>query len=213
MSGVVLGSTSIFEINGTCATNASWNANPNAQRFYCLDGNFAPIDGMTIQKPTITLDVTVYAPGPVVDVSPSTSCTTQDDVSNVSVNAVLSACGEGSDVDIPNVMMVTSYNFNKEDNVMPGEESWSLQAYVGENLPTYVIRGLTEGTATDPESDAGIVFDTIEFTSSQGNVSAEGIGQTDRTNGGIITQVGGGTSSAGVTAQGSASIQYNPLWL
>lgn len=209
-TGIVLGYTSVFEINGHCATDASWNLNPQTERFYCLDGKFTPVEDLTIHKANITLDVTVYSPGPSVDISPSKDCDTQDDVCDINVSSNLVGCGAAADVDIPDRMMVTSYSYSKEDGVMPGEESWSLQRFVGDNVPSHVIRGISEGTATE---DAGIEFRTEEFTSSTGNVSAESVGRANTVTGGTIERVGGGSSAAGVVGEGSADIPYTPLWL
>jgi hypothetical protein len=207
--GVVIGYTSSFTVGDACATNVSWDMQPNTERYFCLDGKFTPV--FSVQKPTVSVNATVYAPGPSVAVPPSEACDTLNMVCNVNIEHNLTSCGDAVSVDIPTSLMVTSYSYSKEDNLLPGEESWSLQTYVGDNLPTYIIRGISEGSSTD--GDTGVALENTDASASSGNVSAEGVGRADNMKIGTVSSVGGGSSAQGFTGQGSASINYTPLWV
>ena len=76
--------------------------------------------------------------------------------------------------------------------------------------PTYVLRGIAEGQATD---NAGIIFSGTTVSTQTGSVSAGGFGRADTLEVGVVSRVGGGSSSSGDTGQGSASIPYTPLYI
>jgi hypothetical protein len=101
--------------------------------------------------------------------------------------------------------LVTGYSFNKEDAVMPGQESWSLTKWNDVAAPdeektlepTFVLRGISEGQGTP--SIAGIVFSGQTTEASTGNVSAGGFGRADKVTIGVVSSVGGGSSTVGET--------------
>ena len=208
--GVVIGAgTTVSFDPGACAVSVNWGYNPNPQRLYCL-GSWTP--EITIEKPTETLNITVYADNTGShNVSPTTSCTNANKIS-ASVSATL--CG--TDVaDVSGDWYVTGYNYSKEDPIGPGQESWSLTRWVvGDStpVPTYVIRGIAEGQASI-EGDAGIVFTGDTVNSTTGNVSANSIGKAYEMRMGTVITIGGGTGLAGEYGTGSVSIPYTPLWL
>ena len=127
------------------------------------------------------------------------------------VTIVPTAC-DGTATGLSTSMMVTSYSYSKEDITLPGQESWSLQSYIGDTPPSHIIRGVAEGTATDA-TVCGVTFSTTDFTATAGNVSAGGIGRADTMTGGIVSAVGGGEGTGSNTGQGSVSVPYTPLWL
>lgn len=208
---IVIGAATRVNFEGTsCIISASWGFNPNAQRLYCI-GSWSP--SSTFLKPTETLNITLYSPGPRINIEPTTSCS---DANTVSASVSPTACGEdlGS---LSGSWMVTSYSYSKEDATMPGQESWSLTKWKGLNTsvtytpPTYILRGIAEGQATGEEAGVEFIGDTV--TTSNGNVSAGGFGKADILQVGVISHVGGGSSDAGVTGQGSASIPYTPVYI
>jgi len=81
--------------------------------------------------------------------------------------------------------------------------------------PTYVIRGISEGQASNVNGviNSGVVFtgETVEATT--GSVSAGSVGRAYVTTIGQVISVGGGTNTPGETGTGSVSIPYTPLWL
>lgn len=211
---IVIGAATQVSFYGACVTSANWGYSPNIQRLYCI-GSWVPSEARTTYRPTETLNLTIYSPGPTHSVSPTTSC---EDANGVSASITPAACGDayGS---MGGNWLVTSYSYTKDDATMPGQESWSLTRW--KNLatsspsntvyPTYVMRGISEGQATD--SSAGIVFQGTTVSTFTGNVSAGGFGRADTLLLGVISQVGGGSSAAGYTGQGSASIPYTPLYI
>lgn len=202
---IVIGQNTQVSFGGACVTQVSWNANPNTQRLYCL-GSWEP--ELTIEKPTETISLTVYAPGPSLDVTPTTDCA---DANTVSCSITPAGCG-GTVTGMSGNWFVTSYSYSKDDAQMPGTESWSMMRYIGSNTPSYVLRGISEGSSTT-SANTGITFTGVTTTSSQGSVSAGQIGKADETEFGQVTNVGGGSSAAGDTGNGSASMPYTPLWL
>ena len=205
--GVVVGFVSSVTIDGSCATNASWDAQPNTERFYCLDGSFDPV--IEIHKPTESINATIYSPGPTKSVAPSSNCDSHEQMCDVNVTGNVRSCGDGGG-DMPTgSFMITSYSYSKDDGIMPGEESWSLNRH-SDNIPSYVIRGISDGSGTP---NSGITFTGNTFTSSTGNVSAEGVGRADTLTVGQVTSVGGGSDAQGATGQGSVSVNYTPLWI
>jgi hypothetical protein len=198
-----------------CIISVNWSANPNVQRLFCL-GSWTPTN--TIKKPTNNLSLTMYAPGPVRSVSPSTTCDEYGaDALTIQASVSPAACGgDVTGIDSSN-WYITSYSYSKDDSVMPGQESWSMMDWIaptgGEwELPDYVLRGISEGQTTT-ESTTGVVIDTEDAESTTGSVSAGGIGRADTLSLGTVSSVGGGSSDVGDTGQGSANIPYTPLYL
>ena len=202
---IIIGQNTQVSFGGACVTQVSWSAIPNTQRLYCLGSWEAEI---VVEKPTETISLTIYAPGTSYDVTPTTSC---DDANTISCSVSPAACG-GSVTSVTGEWFVTSYSFSKEDAQMPGTESWSMMRYIGSNTPSYVLRGVSEGSSTT-SYDTGITFIGTTTTSSQGSVSAGQIGKADDMEMGQVSDVGGGTITAGETGNGSVSIPYTPLWL
>lgn len=211
---IIIGAATEVSFGGACVISANWGYNPNVQRSYCL-GEWLPRDEFTFYRPTQTLNLTIYAPGPSYSVSPTQSCS---DANSISASISPSACGGSAGGDVSGSWLVSGYSYTKEDAALPGQESWSLTRWKGVPSPssgnyiepTYVMRGISEGQAT---GNAGITFsgDTVETLA--GNVSAGGFGRADILEVGVITSVGGGSSAAGDTGQGSASIPYTPLYI
>jgi len=209
---IVIGAATTVSFGSACVLSANWGANPNTQRLYCI-GEWTPNDALTMEKPVETLSLTIYAPGPSYETGPTQSCT---DANTVSASISPAACG-GSFDSLSGDWFVTSYSYSKDDALSPAQESWSMQRWVaGSNAtptPSYVLRGITEGQSTDPESTTGITFNGTTTTSYTGNVSAGGFGKADILTMGVISQVGGGANTQGLLGNGSASIPYTPLWL
>ena len=200
---IIIGAATTVSFGGTCVTSANWGISPNNQRLYCL-GSWTP--DQVISKPTETLSLTIYAPGPSYSTAPSTSCV---DANTIVASVSPAACGEASG-GVSGDWFVTSYSYSKESGSDPGTESWSMQKWVGALLPSYVLRGISEGQAT---SNAGVVFDSTDGTSETGSVSAGSFGKSDILTLGVVGSVGGGSSAQGDTGQGSASMSYTDLYL
>ena len=204
--GVVIGFATQASLNGRCAANVSWGANPNTQRLYCLNSSFNPF--MQIDRPTVNVNMTIYAPGSHISVAPSQSCTTQDQVAEATTIVNPASC----DVSLPNVnyrMLINSYSYSKEDAKMPGQESYSMVRYVSDE-PTYVIRGIAQGSGTD---NAGITFTGTTSVATQGSVAAGGVGKAYSIRMGTVSAIGGGDGTSGETGRGDASIPHTPLWV
>ena len=187
-----------------CVTSANWGASPNSQRLYCL-GSWDP--HKVISKPTATLSLTVYAPGPFYSTEPTTSCA---NANTMAASVSPAACGAGGAEGVGGDWFVTSYSYSKDDANMPGTESWSMQMWIGDLRPSYVMRGVTEGQGSP---DSGIGFSNVDGSSSTGSVSAGGFGRADTLFVGVVGSVGGGSSMAGATGQGSASMSYTDLYI
>lgn len=200
---IIIGAATTVSFMGACVTSANWGASPNNQRLYCL-GSWTP--NQVISKPTETLSVTIYAPGSSYSTAPTTSCA---DANTIAASVSPAACG-GSSGGVSGNWFVTSYSYSKDDASMPGTESWSMQRWIGALQPSYVMRGVSEGQGTD---NSGISFSTIDGESSTGSVSAGGFGRADTLTLGVVDSVGGGSSAAGDTGQGSVSISYTDLYL
>lgn len=200
---IVIGSNTQVSFGQACVVSVSWSMSQNSQKLFCL-GSWDP--HMTIDKPTQTVNLTVYSPGPGYDTKPTTSCA---DANTIPCSVSPEACGGGAGGGVDGSFYVTSYSYSKEA-IMPGQESWSLMRYVGENPPSYNLRGITEGQAT---GESGMTFDTESGSGSSGNVSAGGFGKADEMVTGVVIKVGGGSSAASATGNGSASIPYTPLWV
>lgn len=213
MSSIVIGSATQVSFNGACVISANWGYNPNVQRLYCI-GEWVPDSTRTYYRPTETLNLTIYAPGPSYNTDPTESCT---DANTISASIDPAACGD-SVSSLSGNWMVTSYSYTKDDASLPGQESWSLTRWQnlattpGGNFiePTYVMRGITEGQAT---VEAGISFTGTTTETQTGSVSANSFGKADTLELGVVTSVGGGSSSTGDTGQGSASMPYTPLYI
>jgi hypothetical protein len=215
---IIIGAATTVRFNNSdyCVISANWGYNPNVQRLYCI-GEWTPTDARTYYKPTETLSLTLYAPGPTHSVTPTQSCA---DANSIQASLDPRACGASFPA-LSGNWLVQSYNYSKDDGSMPGQESWSLTRWKGLNstppsnfvAPDYVMRGITEGSASEPTSDTGVVFQGTTITSYTGNVSAGGFGKADTMRNGVVISVGGGTSTVGRTGQGSASMPYTPLYL
>jgi hypothetical protein len=210
---IVIGAATTVNFDGACVISANWGYSPNVQRLFCI-GEWVPNDDRVYYRPTETLNITIYAPGPTYATSPTTSCA---DANEISASVSPAACG-GSFTSLAGSWLVTSYSYSKDDGALPGQESWSLTRWKDLDSsppsnfvePTYVMRGISEGQAT---SNAGVLFtgNTVETTT--GSVSAGGFGRADTLDVGVVSQVGGGSSASGDTGQGSASMPYTPLYI
>ena len=203
---IIIGAGTTVSFGGACVISANWGYNPNIQRLYCL-GSWSPYD--SIDRPTENISLTVYSPGPNESIAASVVC---EDVTDISVSVSPAACG-GSVGDLSGNWALTSYSYSKDDPQSPGQESWSFTRWVGTAPPDYVIRGISEGSATDPIANTGITFIGSTDTGLTGSVSAGSIGRADTTYYGVVSAVGGGTSDVGELGNGSASIPLTPLWI
>ena len=200
--GIVIGASTTVTFSA-CATSVSWGASPNSQRLYCL-GKETP--HLVITKPTATLSITVYAPGPSYDTGVTLTCANANTI-NASVSP--GSCGGGGE-GVGGSWFVNSYSYSKDDAVMPGTESWSMQQWIGDLKPSYVMRGVTEGQGSP---GSGVNFLTVDGSTSTGSVSAGGFGRADTLTVGVVSSVGGGSSAKGATGQGSASMSYTDLYV
>lgn len=201
---IIIGSATTVSFGAQCVVSANWGASPNNQRLYCL-GSWVPYK--VISKPTETLSLTVYAPGPTYSTAPTLGCS---NANTISARVSPASCGGGSDGGVSGAWYVTSYSYSKDDANMPGTESWSMQKWIGTLQPSYVMRNISEGQGT---LNSGIFFTSVDGESSTGNVSAGGIGRSDTLTIGVVGNVGGGSSAAGATGQGSVSISYTDLYI
>jgi len=210
---IVIGAASQVEFAGTCVISANWSYSPNVQRLYCI-GEWIPSQERTFYKPTESLNLTVYSPGPTHQIEPTQDC---QDANGVTASIDPAACGETFNA-FSGEWLVTSYSYTKDDATLPGQESWSLSRWKNFSTsnppntvePTYVMRGISEGQS---DGNSGITFQGTTVETSTGNVSAGGFGKADRLEMGVITSVGGGSSAAGDLGQGSASIPYTQLYI
>lgn len=203
---VIIGSTTTASIGGGCVFSVSWSMSQNSQNLYCL-GSWDPF--MTVEKPTQTINASVYAPGPSYDTAPTQGCA---NANTLGASVSPGSCGGSGGGGVSGNFFVTSYSYSKDDGQMPGQESWSMMQYVGDNQPTYVMRGISEGQSSTG-SDTGISFSRVTGTGSTGSVSAGSFGRADTMQTGVVGSVGGGTSDKGATGNGSASIPYTPLYI
>jgi hypothetical protein len=200
--------------SGACATNVSWGYNPNLQRLYCL-GSMTP--WMTIEKPTETINVTVYQEGVAAQsVAASTSCT---DITAVNASVSPSFCGVGVE-GVSGDWYIVSYSYNKGDPNIPGQETWGLQRWVEgsdpvtSSAPDYVIRNAAEGQSTrNPGGPTGVTFIGDIVSGYQGSVAANSVGQADIVYYGMVTSVGGANLGGGEIANSSVSVPHTPLWV
>lgn len=211
--------TGIFA--SACAVSAQWGVNPNPQRLYCL-GSFNAYQ--TVEKPTETLNVTVYGPssiGPYF-IPPSDSCAIPTSIT-AGVNPA--AC----DVEVTSFSytdyQLTGYSYNKSDAQLPGQETWSLTRWIAGSNPTQspapnmLIRGVSEGSANVAFGEidgalVGIDFENDSILESiSGNVSAGQQGTADRSLTGVAERVGLPTAGGGDICTGSVTIPITPMWL
>jgi hypothetical protein len=213
MASIIIGAATQVSFRGDCVISANWGYNPNPQRLYCI-GSWDPYQ--TYYRPTETLNLTIYAPGTYFGVTPTTGCA---NATTVQASISPAACGEEDYPTLGGQWMVTGYSFSKDDASLPGQESWSLTRWtlLASTMPTnavepsFVMRGIAEGQGT---GNAGIDFGTTDTVNSySGNVSAGGFGRADTLTAGVVVGVGGGSSLAGDTGQGSVSIPYTPLYI
>lgn len=213
---IIIGNGTTVSFGGACVISANWGYNPNTQRLYCI-GNWSPT--YTYDKPTRTLSMSIYSGtgGPIYDTSPTTAC---QNANTLAASVFPAACGDAV-ADITGDWYVNNYGFSKDDPNLPGQETWGMQVwaegqYGNTPLPTYVLRGVSEGQGTKGSLDAdpGILFTGVTVESQSGNVSANGVGRNDVLTLGVTTQVGGSESPAsGKIGQGSVSMPYTPLWI
>jgi hypothetical protein len=213
---IVIGAATIQNVfSAACALSAQWSSNPNTQRLYCL-GDWESSN--SYKRPTTTLSMTFYADGSTTNYStaPSVSCS---DANTVAGGINPAGCGGGAALDpVTGPWFVTSYSYNKDDAAMPGQESWSFQKWdtggdSSVTLPTYVLRGISEGQTSD-QSLTGVNLVSSSITnSSTGSVSAGGFGKAYDMENGTVTSIGGSSSPSGETGQGSANIPYTPLYI
>jgi len=196
--------------DGYCVTSANWSYSPNVQRAYCL-GSWSPASQYEITRPTETVSLTIYAPGPSFGIQASQAC--EDVTSQVNITISPGGCGPNLGSGVTGGFGITSYNWSKEPQ-SPGQESWSFTRWVGSGSPDYVIRGISEGQATDPINVTGITFTGSTNTGTTGSISAGATGKADLVYYGVVINVGGGTGpTQGVQGNGSASIPLTPLWI
>lgn len=214
---IVIGAATTVDFDNKCVISASWDYNANTQRLYCI-GEWEPSDNRTYHKPTETLNLTIYSPGPRHDIPATRSCT---DANTIYAAVNPAACGNETYSSMSGQWWVTSYSYNKDDGTLPGQESWSLTRWknlstpasaIGTtSYPTYIMRGITEGQGT---SNSGLRFLAEGRVYSQnGSVSAGGFGRADTLLNGVVDSVGAGSNVAGETGQGSASISYTQLYI
>lgn len=200
---------SFSQMSSSCAISVNWGYNPNTQRLYCL-GSWQALD--TLSKPTENLSITIYAPGDSISVPPTEECADASPVVTASVDPAI--CPAGYVSGVTGTWYVNSYGFSKDDPLQRGQETWGMTRWVsgpdGTPAPTYTLRGIAEGQATD---NAGITFLGTTTQTTTGSVSAGGFGRAYILEVGQIATIGGGTSVQGETGQGSASMPYTPLWI
>lgn len=215
--GVIIGSVTTVSFGGH-ATQVSWNINSNIQRAYVL-GSWDPYVDAEVRSPTETLNITTYSPGPSYSTTPTTSCV---NANQLPATVSPAGCGAGSDGPSSTTWYVTSYNYSKGDARSPGTESWSLMNYIsgtGVVLPTYVLRGISEGSITSSDAVGtaqgvvGVTFTGAVDSGTQGSVSAGQIGRADYQYTGVVSSVGNSSGGSGDIGSGQCSMPYTPLYL
>ena len=214
MAVVIGNNTTVSFSQGACAISVNWGYSPNVQRFYCL-GQWQADDNRTIYKPVETINITIYAPGSSSSILPTQSCTNASPTVTASVSPA--ACG-GAAAGMSGSWYVTGYNYNKDDPVGPGQESWSMTRWIaGTNTPapTYILRSISEGQASHVNGaiNSGVLFTGTTADSSTGSVSANAVGRADTVYIGQVVSVGGGTNTMGETGSASVSIPYIQLYV
>jgi hypothetical protein len=207
---IIIGAGTIVSFYGACVVSANWGYNPNTQRLYCI-GSWTPT--YTYDRPTETLSMTIYCGtgGPIYTTAATETCA---DANTLIASVTPAACGSpvGS---VSGPWFGNSYGYSKDDPQLPGQETWGMQKWVGTSPPTYVLRGISEGSGTQLGTGAnpGIHFLQPVTESQSGNVTAGGIGRHDFLTVGVVSQVGGGSTTEGLIGQGSVSMPYTPLWV
>lgn len=216
---VVIGNSTTVSFGNACIISASWNADPGRQDAFCL-GDWEPATQYMVYKPQLTINLTLYAPGPSHDTSPSTTCASPTGLS-CSINPA--TCDAGID-SLSGNWLVNSYSYSKASKDVPAQETWGLIKYDGATSiltgaaagrgvePTFVLRGITQGQSTDT-AITGITFSSTFATSQAGSVSAGSTGTASITTYGVVEAVGGGSSSPAVYGEGSASIPLTPMYI
>jgi hypothetical protein len=227
--GVIIGAGTIvnFANLGSCVTSVNWGYNPNPQRLYCI-GEWSP--RFNFNKPTETMSVSLYVgtgTALLYDTTPHQECRAINDPRDIVYAAVdASGCGAGV-TSVDGYWYVVSYGFNKDDPLLPAQETWGLQRWVAYSTvgqadyvppPTYVVRGITEGQSTPPNGGAeyvrpGVLFTGLTTQATTGSVSANSMGKADVNYYGTIIRVGGGENTMGKYGNASATIPYTPMWL
>ena len=219
--GVIIGSMTTVSFAGAHVSQVSWNVSPNIQRAYIL-GQWTPYTDAETASPTETMNLTSYATNSSYSTLPTTSCI---NANQVSASVSPAGCGAGSSGPSSTTWYVTSYSYSKGDARTPGTESWSMMQYVTMGipdvvLPTYVLRGISEGSITSSDDVAtasnitGVQMDAGSVsTGTTGSVSAGQIGRSDNQYNGTISAVGGSQGGSGDIAQGSCSMPYTPLYI
>jgi len=204
--GIIIGSMTSVSFGG-CVISVSWSSSSNTERFYCI-GSWDPF--ITIAKPTQSLNITLYAPGPRYSTPESRSCSTTNSIS-ASVSA--GGCGGGGG-GVGGHWFVSSYSYSKESSAAPGQESWSMTQWLsgpGIGAPTVIMRGIAEGEGS---VGSGVSFGGgYSVSATSGGVSANGIGRIDTVTQGQVSSVGGGVGGGAGTGTGSASIPYIPMYI
>lgn len=212
---VIIGAGTLVEFgDASCVISVSWGFTPNTQRAYCL-GSWVPYAAAEISRPQENVSLTVYAgTTESVSVLPSTSCVTPP---GMYISISPAACGEALTTLTGDDWLVNSYSYSKEDGAQPGQESWSfIRNVTGGNpavvLPTAMLRGISEGQTSDQEM-TGIILESVSSNSSSGSVSSGGFGKLWILEHGTVVSVGGSRNVSGETGQGSASMNYTPIYL
>lgn len=216
------GTTASFGNSGACIISAQWGFNPGRTDAFCL-GAWEPNENYVVYKPTQTLSFTMYAPATSsIAIPPTEGC---EDADTVDASVSPASCEQLND--IAGKWHVQSFSYSKESKDQAGQETWSLIKYkdgVGDFLtsqgvasdriaiPSYVTRGITMGEATDT-TQTGVTFSSTYAQAQSGSVSAGAIGRASTVIYGVVSHIGGGSSSAGFAGTGSASIPYTPLYI
>jgi len=207
---VIIGAGTTVSFYSACVISANWGYNPNTQRLYCI-GEWTPT--FTYDRPTETLSLSIYSGtgGPSYDTTATTTCV---DANQLSASVTPAACG-ASVGSVSGPWFGNSYGYSKDDPQLPGQETWGMQKWVGSILPTYVLRGISEGSGTTLGTGAnpGITYIGTTTNSQSGNVTANGVGRHDFLTVGVVGNVGGGSSTGGLIGQGSVSMPYTPLYV
>jgi hypothetical protein len=157
MSYVIIGAATQVDFDGKCVISAQWGYSANPTRLYCI-GSWVPSG--TYYKPSESLSITIYAPGPTYTTTPSQSC---NDVNTISAGVTPASCDTISLTEFSGSWLVQSYSYTKQDKALPGQETWSLVRWKGLSTPgptnsiepTYVLRTISEGQAS---GNAGIEY-------------------------------------------------------
>lgn len=202
-----------------CATSVNWGMQPNVQRLYCLGP--PPTARYNIERPTENLSISVYQEtgGPTNhNVTASTDC---DDLSSISASVSPGSCGTVVD-GVSGDWYVTSYNYSKDDPLLPGTETWTMTRWIAgadsllSPAPSHYIRTVAEAQATlSPGGPCGITFDGnyAILEGRTGSVSAGGVGRANDLFHGVATSVGGATAGGGEIESGSSNCPVTPLWI